>query len=761
MHRLPALLLTSSLVGACGGSPPEPGAGRQERPALEAVDPGVSPREPLVRRLSVPDGVEPWIVRGRAASTRSGPDGERVLVLSALRPTGDAGPGTRLRIPGSYGGPISQVRVVGTFPDPMEVTLGLIGQGARPFRPPTRVVPPLPGEQTLAFHLRELSATAPYDTLVLHFQGDDAPIEVRAVELVQPAFPLALPRAGSPGIPVSIGQEARTSHGLFLGDPVQCTFRVEDGDDRLDFSVGLPAVLRSREIAAPRVLVSLEVEGAPIHRKVVQLAGAPRWQETSIPLARSVGKTVTARFEYLCDEGSRGLCALSGVRVWRPGLAAPAVLLISSDTHRGDHMGSARRGVAIETPVLDSLAEGGLLFEECWSTTNVTSPSHVAMMTGLHPRDTRLVSNVDRLAQEARTLAEAFQEAGWTTLAVVSVHHLGANLGQGFDRILTPKGPPWTAEVAVGHMAKWLAQAEGQPVFAFLHVFDAHHPYEPPRPHDRRYYPADKDPRDPGLPPLQIDPQTIPAEILESGIRDLEFPKAQYRAEISYLDGELERLVGLERFRSGLVMATSDHGEILEKDGTYFNHGELFPDTLHVPLVMGGGFLPAELRGRRVPTPVSHLDLARTVLDLAGLTHVDFPGRNLLAAVDADPDQAAPRFALSAHGKSASITWKGRYLLLHLREHREKLARTRVKHEVELFHLEHDPECLTDVAVEHPSEVTELRDRLVQWLADAAPRGLSAKHSASAAELAELAALGYAAGASVAAEEPWYDPDSK
>ena len=53
----------------------------------------------------------------------------------------------------------------------------------------------------------------------------------------------------------------------------------------------------------------------------------------------------------------------------------PTVVLITSDTHRGDHLGASRLGIVIETPVLDSLARQGLLFDNCFSSTNVTRPS--------------------------------------------------------------------------------------------------------------------------------------------------------------------------------------------------------------------------------------------------------------------------------------------------------------------------------------------------------------------------------------------------
>jgi arylsulfatase A-like enzyme len=387
-------------------------------------------------------------------------------------------------------------------------------------------------------------------------------------------------------------------------------------------------------------------------------------------------------------------------------------------------------------------------------------------MTGRHPRDTRLINNYDRLSPDAATLAEVYQKAGWKTLAVVSVSHLGpqgTDLGQGFDQLLYPQADPWSAGHAVDLVEAWVEAHPGRPLFIFLHLFDAHHPYSPPESHDRMYYPAGADPADPSLPALQVQPPYIPGDIVSAGIRDLEFPSAQYRAEISYLDSELGRLFERERIQSGLIAVTADHGEILEKAGSYFNHGELFPDTLHVPLILGGRLLPEDFRGVRVSHPVDHLDLGRTLLDLSGLGSTEFPGSNLLrnAEPESSPQATVDLFAISAHGHSASIRRGHWFLLLHLITHKGNLVVERVKHGVELYDLESDPECLKDLAVVQAEQAGILRAALVNWLADASTEHLSEQKQTSEAEIAQLEAMGYASEETVLGDNPWYDPDEQ
>lgn len=764
MRSLLPALLTGLPLAACGGGPPPPDAlGRLERPALEAIVAASEMPTEVVDRLPVPDGLGKWVASGRTATTPLGSDGARIVAFGA-----GEGP-AQLRIPGRFPAQeLDWIRIRGSFPGGFRVTVQLGGEQAKPFRPPTLGTRNEQGEQELAFDLAKMRGSrARFDWIDVYVQGPPRAFALHAVETVDAPDGNLLPRPGEAPDAIDLDSgEGRCANGLTTDGPVRCQFRVEHGADRLGFAVALAPRMRPWG-GDPRVVVRLGPPGGdPELEKTIELEGDRKtplaWHEVELPLERFVGRDVEARFEYICDAPQPGAVALAGVQVWRPRLDPPTVVLVSSDTHRADHVRAAGLGVEIDTPALDALAAEGVLFERCWATTNVTSPSHVAMLTGIHPRDTRLVTNIDRLAPGAETLAERFREAGWATLAAVSVRHLGprgTNLGQGFDRILAPLSEPWDAEVPVDALLEWMEAEEGKPLFVFLHLFDAHHPYTPPGDFDRRYYPAGKDPADPSLPPLDVREGGLPADMIGMGLRDLEFPRAQYRGEVSYLDGQLGRLFRAERVASGVIAVTADHGEILEKDGTYFNHGELFPDTLHVPLILGGGALPPDARGTRVAARVPQLDLPRTLLDLANLGGVEFPGRNLLSSVDLEPAEAPPVFALSAHGSSASVARGDMFLLLHLRNHKALLARERVMHEVELFDLASDPECLRNLAEQRPELRDELRALLVEWLADTSPVGLSTKRVASEAELQKLAELGYATDAVVVEDEPWYDPE--
>ena len=126
-----------------------------------------------------------------------------------------------------------------------------------------------------------------------------------------------------------------------------------------------------------------------------------------------------------------------------------------------------------------------------------------------------------------------------------------------------------------------LDDAAGKPLFLWLHLFDAHTPYAPPAPFDRAYYPKEKDPFAAELPAPDLDPRLFPTNM--PGLKDLEYPASQYRGEVSYLDAELARLFAVPRIARGIVAFTADHGESFGAHGVWWEHAELYPETIHVP----------------------------------------------------------------------------------------------------------------------------------------------------------------------------------
>ncbi|MDP6938903.1 MAG: sulfatase-like hydrolase/transferase [Planctomycetota bacterium] len=764
----PALLVIG-LGAACTGNDEAYTAPHEERaqpdtwrPSLEPLlYPGATIPEETRTQIPFPEDVTSWSPKGKPCRTEE-KDGLRILKV-------DPGEeGLLLDIRGEFHSTrVNRIQIRGVFGTAHKVTIELQGPDGYRHRDPTLRTRGQEAEQTLTFDLRKMvGRRITFNRLLVHCGGTTrSRFQLNAIELVHKPRHSFLPSPGEPPASTDAAGHSRRAVGLIPARGARCEFDAVQG---AQFSCALLAPVHlGPKGGKPLVSITLSSEGGPTQTLEAQVSPHPHpWTVPTCSLDPWAGSRVQADFRYISDLEDPGVIALAEVEVWRPRESPPCVLFVSSDTHRSDHLGAAQANVDIQTPSLDALALDGVLYEDCWASTNVTSPSHVALMTGRHPRDTRLISNIDRLSPDATTLAEVYQRAGWKTVAVVSVSHLGprgTDLGQGFDQLVYPQADPWPAGHAVDLVEEWVDAYPNRPLFLFLHLFDAHHPYAPPESHDRMYYPAGADPTDPSLPALQVQPPYIPGDILSDGIRDLDFPRAQYRAEISYLDNQLGPLFERERIQAGLIAVTADHGEILEKAGSYFNHGELFPDTLHVPLILGGHLVPEEYRGVRVGNAVDHLNLGRTLLDLSGLGGAEFPGTNLLrdAGAASSGQAALDLFAISAHGYSASIRRGRWFLLLHMHTHKGNLVVERMKHAVELFDLMSDPECLEDVAAVQVEQAEILRTALVAWLAEASSEHLSEQKQTSEAEIAQLEAMGYATEATVVTDEPWYTPDEK
>ncbi|MEE8468524.1 MAG: sulfatase, partial [Planctomycetota bacterium] len=433
------------------------------------------------------------------------------------------------------------------------------------------------------------------------------------------------------------------------------------------------------------------------------------------------------------------------------------VVLVTSDTHRADHLRAGRDSVDVQTPFLDGLAARGVLFEDCFASTNITLPSHAALLTGTSPRDSGIVDNITALADGAETLAERFQAAGFTTLAVVSARHLRdaqSGLGQGFDRMLAPASAREVdSSITVDRLLESLPGLEGRSLFLWLHVFDAHAPYDSPETFRDLYYPAGRDRYDASLPPLKRNAQLS----WDPEVRDPAWARSQYKAEVTYLDSQLERALSHPRFETALLAVTADHGESLGEHGIYFKHHGLFPNTLWVPLILVAPGVPA---GVRVTSPVRQLDLGRTLLDLSGLGAAVFPGENLLRWTEPDLEAAAePRFALSSHALAASLEQDGWFLSLRIVP---SVLPRRVAHQVELYYLPDDRGCENDLVESHHERAREMRARLIEWLNAPRVMGMQRDGANRAADLAQLAELGYSDGqAPIPEDRPWYEPDPR
>jgi arylsulfatase A-like enzyme len=617
---------------------------------------------------------------------------------------------------------------------------------------------PVQGEPTLVVLEVPESAREQgrYDAIVLECVGTERNLGLRRVALVDAPRGATLPDPGAGPQLVRAGEDVRRGVGVVEGRPVVADVDVPDGG-LLGFSYAFP-----KPKPAGTFLVVTLTAGDEQVQHVFAGARQDVWRQATIPLDAFVRRRLSVRFAVASPDGTgSAACVVAEPSVWRPSARPPTVLLLTSDTHRGDHLGVAPDGAGVSTPVLDALAEGGLYFSDCFAPANYTLPSHVALLTGTSPRDTGVLNNYQPLADGARTLAEAFREAGWATMACVSAPHLsdeGGGLGQGFDRMSWPvDGAPRDAPATLAVAERWLAEVSDRPLFLWLHVFDAHMPYEPEDEWVAPYYEVGRDPYDPAFAETGPAPAVLPE--LYADVHDMEWPRALYKAEVSQLDSRLANVLDRAQRRGALVAVVGDHGEGLGERGVYFEHIGLYT-TLHVPLIVAGPGVPA---GVRSDLPVAHMDLGRTLLDLAGLSHVSFPGRNLVDAAQAPSPRALPRFALEGWGLSAAVTSDGIHLVLNLSDEQPggEPVLLQEHHEVELYDLRVDPACAENLVDARPEEARRLRSMLLAWLASRDDKGWAGSAVSDPERIEALRRLGYVGSAPDAQEtDGLWTPDA-
>ena len=275
-------------------------------------------------------------------------------------------------------------------------------------------------------------------------------------------------------------------------------------------------------------------------------------------------------------------------------------LLITLDTFRYDALAPDA------TPNLAALGAVSHVFTEVVSVAPITFPAHTSMMTGLYPNHHGVRDNsIYRLSPQAVTLAELFKARGWSTAAFVSAFILDHRFGldKGFDRYgdVFPRVEKQhrfpesrRAGETLKEAADYLRASPASALFVWLHLYDAHAPYDPPFPFNEAW------------------------------------PDRPYRGETAYLDYALGKWFGALK-ASGLwertsVLMIGDHGESLGEHGEATHGFLLYRSTLHVPLLV---HLPGQTRMERHVLPVSTVDVFPT---MAGWIHAAMPavdGRSL------------------------------------------------------------------------------------------------------------------------------------
>lgn len=422
----------------------------------------------------------------------------------------------------------------------------------------------------------------------------------------------------------------------------------------------------------------------------------------------SRARRTTARWLAVIGIGAAAAALVITTWVQRDTTAGP-VILISIDTLRADRL-PVYGYAAGQTPAIDRLANDGHVFEQAWTSSPQTLPAHSTIFSGLQPFAHGVRDNIGfTLGPDTPWVPALLQEAVVPSAAFVSSFVLRRQTGfargfSHFDDQLPPSGPNRTlgevqraGQDTLAAAQKWLASAPPR-YFLFFHIYEPHKPYTPP---------------------------VVPA----SGDR--------YDGEVTHADAIVGQLIETLRARGDYDRATvillSDHGEGLGDHGEEEHGSFLYRSTIQVPLIIK---LPdSEGAGRRISTPVQHLDMAPTILTALGLpVPGTLGGRPLGPVLRGETDLPAATIYAEAMSPRYHFGWSELYALTDERYRYIRAPRD------ELFDLREDPGESRSVVDARPQVRQAMRsalDRLLAGVSVAAPA------TVSAADRERLAALGY------------------
>jgi arylsulfatase A-like enzyme len=293
----------------------------------------------------------------------------------------------------------------------------------------------------------------------------------------------------------------------------------------------------------------------------------------------------------------------------------------------------------VRTPNLDKLSDESISFSHAVSCCPVCCPYRASLMTGRYPLTHGVFLNDVRLNNDAVSIAQAYNQAGYETAYIGKWHLDGRDRSafvpkerrQGFrfwramgcthdynnsyyygDENVKLKWEGYDAIAQTRQAQQYIREHSGGKPFAlFLSWGPPHDPYHTAPAKYRELFEQKK----------LVLPDNVPSQYRDSAQKAL----AGYYAHIAALDDcigwVLATLRELNLENETLFVFTSDHGDML------FSHGEqnkqrswdesiLVPFLVRYPAALGRG-------GRTVDMPINTPDIMPTLLGLSGLDMPD------------------------------------------------------------------------------------------------------------------------------------------
>lgn len=383
----------------------------------------------------------------------------------------------------------------------------------------------------------------------------------------------------------------------------------------------------------------------------------------------------------------------------------PNILFILTDQFRADAIGCV--GGWVRTPNLDALAARGCLFTSAFANSAVCIPSRVSLATGLYPHQTGVDRNRrGTLNPETPNWMKTVAAAGYQTSLFGKTHFhpfegdlrdsLPLMNRYGLQIVDETAGPYGSTTVAsnmtdlwkslghwdayredvrrrvatkpyearpgplplelyydryVGDVAhRHLAALPPGPWFCWVSFGGPHEPWDAPEPYASMYDPDEMPPPIPRIkPPDDVGgllKRAYGSKSFSPALtdRDIAEMRANYAGNVTLIDDEIGRLIGLLRVRGDLdrtlIVFTSDHGE-MNGDHGLICKGTFLDPAVKVPLIIvPPGDDRSCPRGQRSDTLVELMDVGASIQDFAGASlNAGSQARSLRGVVEGRQNQ--------------------------------------------------------------------------------------------------------------------------
>ncbi|MEM8652563.1 MAG: choline-sulfatase [Pseudomonadota bacterium] len=421
----------------------------------------------------------------------------------------------------------------------------------------------------------------------------------------------------------------------------------------------------------------------------------------------------------------------------------PNILFIQADQMAANAL-SAYGNVTVKDPHMRTLADEGVVFENCYCNLPMCGPSRASMHSGCLPFSINMYDNASEFRSDIPTFAHYLRGLGYTVELSGKMHFVGPDQFHGYNKRHTteiyPANYAWTVdwskgreyrptnltmapiiesgpairtmqmdyddEVAYhGTQALYdLARAQDrQPFMLTVSFTSPHSPFVISHEYWDRYNHDDIE--SPSVPPLNLSEMDHLSRNLhycqgrhEFTVTDEHRRMARhgYYGMISYIDDKVGQLMKTLRetglAENTIVILTSDHGEMMGERGMWFKQ-HFFEWACSVPFIV---YAPEKFKPARIKQNISLIDLMPTLLDLAENKPYDayaapIDGKSLVPALAGDvsmmTDTVISEFAADGSTGPSRMVKQGNMKLMWL-EGEDTL----------LYNVENDPNETNNLA---------------------------------------------------------------